>query len=25
MAGDVVREALAGRIGPGVADDLVAD
>src|SRR6266568_2269882 len=25
MAGDVVREALAGWIGPGVADDLVAD
>jgi len=25
MAGDVVREALAGRIGPGAADGLVAD
>ena len=25
MAGDVVREALADRIGPGVADDLVTD
>src|SRR6266702_2939791 len=25
MAGDVVREALAGWIGPGVADALVAD
>jgi len=25
MAGDVVREALASWIGPGAADDLVAD